>query len=53
MLASLTIGKGTRAAATHTADRNPVLGHLHCWAFAVESLWDHIDLEFAIYRGRI
>lgn len=33
--ASLTIGKGTWAAATHTVDRNPVWGHLHCWAFAV------------------
>jgi hypothetical protein len=53
MLASLTIGKGTRAAATYTADRNPVWGHLHCRAFAVEWLWDHTDLEFAIYYGRI
>lgn len=33
--ASLTIGKGTWAAATHTVDRNPIRGHLYCWVSTV------------------
>lgn len=33
--ASLTIGKGTWAAATHTEDRNPIPDHLYCWVSTV------------------